>query len=88
MNVFSNFYLAQACIPHFRDNDGCTIIFNTSINASVGNPKLITYTASKGAQQSLMRSLAKSLVGRGIRVNAVAPGPIWTPFISEYIPAG
>ena len=84
VNVFSNFYLSQAVVKHYRDNEGCTIVFNTSINAAVGNPHLISYTASKGAQQSLMRSLAKNLVSRGIRVNAVAPGPIWTPFIGEF----
>ena len=74
MNLFSNVYLSQACVGRFADNAGCTIIFNTSINAAVGHPQLISYSASKGGQQALMRSLAKSLVSRGIRCNAVAPG--------------
>lgn len=64
-----------------KDHAGCTIIQNTSINAFKGNDSLISYSATKGAMQTLTRALALKLVDRGIRVNAVAPGPIWTPFI-------
>ena len=59
--------------------EGDTIIATSSINAFKGNDTLIDYTATKGAIQGLIRSLAMSLMDRGIRVNAVAPGPIWTP---------
>lgn len=92
-NVFSNFYLAKAALPHLTPGEGepprgSTIIFNTSINAAAGNAALVSYSASKGAQQALMRSLAKSLTARGVRCNAVAPGPVWTPFITGSFPPG
>lgn len=82
VNVFAGVWLAQAGLPHMKDHAGSTIIFNTSINSYTGNDHLISYSASKGAMTSLMRSMAKNLVGRGIRVNAFAPGPVWTPFIT------
>ncbi|ASK35348.1 NAD(P)-dependent oxidoreductase [Alcanivorax sp. N3-2A] len=78
-NVFSHFYLARAALAHLGEGD--SIIATSSINAFKGNPTLLDYTATKGAVQALMRSLAISLMERGIRVNAVAPGPIWTPLI-------
>ncbi|CAA7601636.1 Short-chain dehydrogenase/reductase, conserved site [Acididesulfobacillus acetoxydans] len=78
-NVFGQFYLTQAVLPHLRA--GSTIINTTSITAYAGHELLIDYSASKGAVVSFTRSLSESLAKTGIRVNGVAPGPIWTPLI-------
>jgi NAD(P)-dependent dehydrogenase (short-subunit alcohol dehydrogenase family) len=78
-NVFSFFYLAKAAVPHLRR--GSSVINTTSITAFKGHETLIDYSATKGAIVSFTRSLSQVLIDKGIRVNAVAPGPIWTPLI-------
>lgn len=78
-NMFSQFFLCQAAIPHMKP--GSCIINTTSINAFKGHKTLLDYTATKGAIASFTRSLATQLADKGIRVNEVAPGPIWTPLI-------
>lgn len=76
-NIYSMFFLTQAVRPHLRE--GATIINCTSITAYQGSKQLLDYSATKGAITAFTRSLSENLVGDGIRVNAVAPGPIWTP---------
>ncbi|MEI4769144.1 SDR family oxidoreductase [Psychrobacillus sp. FJAT-51614] len=78
-NIYSMFYLTQAALPHMTKGD--TIVNTSSITAYNGSPELIDYSATKGAITSFTRSLALNLIEKGIRVNAVAPGPIWTPLI-------
>lgn len=79
VNVFSMFHLTKAAMPHLKK--GSTIINTASVTAYEGNKDLIDYSATKGAIVTFTRSLALSLIDKGIRVNAVAPGPIWTPLI-------
>jgi NAD(P)-dependent dehydrogenase (short-subunit alcohol dehydrogenase family) len=76
-NIFAMFYLTQAALDHFKP--GSAIVNCTSITMYAGEPELIDYSSTKGAITAFTRSLSQNLVGKGIRVNAVAPGPIWTP---------
>ncbi len=78
-NFFGLFYLTKAALKHMTDGDA--IINTSSVTAYNGSPGLLDYSATKGAITSFTRSLALNLVDKGIRVNAVAPGPIWTPLI-------
>ncbi len=76
-NIFGMFYMVQAALPHL--SAGSAIVNCTSITSYQGAESLLDYSSTKGAITAFTRSLSENLVGRGIRVNAVAPGPIWTP---------
>jgi len=83
-NIFGYFYMAQAALPHLSEGD--TIINTGSIVGLVGHPLLVDYTATKGAIHAFTKSLALNLGERGIRVNCVVPGPVWTPNIPGTMP--
>jgi len=79
VNIFSMFWLTKAALKHMAE--GSVIINSTSVTAYKGSPELLDYSATKGAITAFTRSLSQNLVKRKIRVNGVAPGPIWTPLI-------
>jgi NAD(P)-dependent dehydrogenase (short-subunit alcohol dehydrogenase family) len=81
------FFLTAAALPHLEGSGHPSIINTTSVTAYRGSPKLLDYSATKGAIVSFTRSLAGQLADKKIRVNAVAPGPIWTPLIPATFPA-
>lgn len=83
-NIFAYFFMAKAALPHMRE--GGAIINTTSVTAYKGSPMLLDYSSTKGAVVAFTRSLALSVADRGIRVNGVAPGPIWTPLIPSTFP--
>ena len=84
-NVFAHVFMTQAAIPHLKE--GSAIVNTSSVNAFKGNDSLIAYSTTRGAMLAFSRSIALNLVDKGIRVNTVAPGPIWTPFIPGTMPA-
>jgi NAD(P)-dependent dehydrogenase (short-subunit alcohol dehydrogenase family) len=85
-NVYGMFHLTKAALPHL--GEGAAIVNTTSVTAYRGSPHLIDYAATKGAIVAFTRSLAAALKDRRIRVNGVAPGPVWTPLIPASFPAG
>jgi NAD(P)-dependent dehydrogenase (short-subunit alcohol dehydrogenase family) len=83
-NVFAMFFMVQAAMPHLKE--GAAIVNTASVTAYKGNPQLLDYSSTKGAIVAFTRSLSLSLADKKIRVNAVAPGPIWTPLIPSTFP--
>jgi NAD(P)-dependent dehydrogenase (short-subunit alcohol dehydrogenase family) len=84
VNIHAMFYLTKAAVPHMKP--GSAIINTASINSDAPNPTLLAYATTKGAIQNFTAGLAQLLAGKGIRANAVAPGPIWTPLIPSTLP--
>lgn len=83
-NIYSMFFLCQAAIPHFKS--GASIINTSSINAESPSPHLLAYAATKGAIANFTAGLGQLLAEKNIRVNSVAPGPVWTPLIPSTMP--
>jgi NAD(P)-dependent dehydrogenase (short-subunit alcohol dehydrogenase family) len=84
VNIHAMFYLTKAAVPHMKE--GGSIINTASINSDMPNPTLLAYATTKGAIQNFTAGLAQLLAKKGIRANAVAPGPIWTPLIPSTMP--
>jgi len=84
VNIHAMFYLTKAAVPHMPA--GAAIINTASVNSDMPNPSLLAYATTKGAIQNFTGGLAQMLAEKGIRVNAVAPGPIWTPLIPSTMP--
>lgn len=84
-NVMSYFFCTQAAMPHLKE--GASIVNTSSVNAFAGMASLVAYSSTRGASLAFSRSLAGQLIEKGVRVNTVAPGPIWTPFIPGTMPA-
>ncbi|MDF0696352.1 SDR family oxidoreductase [Rhizobium sp. MC63] len=84
VNIHAMFYLTKAAVPHMKP--GSAIINTASINSDSPNPTLLAYATTKGAIQNFTAGLAQLLAEKGIRANAVAPGPIWTPLIPSTLP--
>jgi NAD(P)-dependent dehydrogenase (short-subunit alcohol dehydrogenase family) len=84
-NIMAYMFTTQAALPHLKE--GAAIINTSSVNAFAGMGALVTYSMTRGASLAFSRSMASNLADRGIRVNSVAPGPIWTPFIPGTMPA-
>jgi NAD(P)-dependent dehydrogenase (short-subunit alcohol dehydrogenase family) len=80
-NILAMFHLVRAALPHLKP--GSVVINSTSIQAYHPNPQILDYATTKGAVRTFTQGLAKELTARGVRVNAVAPGPIWTPLIPQ-----
>jgi NAD(P)-dependent dehydrogenase (short-subunit alcohol dehydrogenase family) len=78
------FFMTRAALKHLKK--GAVIVNTTSVTAYEGNPQLLDYSSTKGAIVAFTRALAKNIAKKGIRVNAVAPGPIWTPLIPSTFP--
>jgi NAD(P)-dependent dehydrogenase (short-subunit alcohol dehydrogenase family) len=84
VNIHAMFYLTKAAVPHMKP--GSAIVNTASVNSDMPNPMLLAYATTKGAIQNFTGGLAQMLAEKGIRANAVAPGPIWTPLIPSTMP--
>ncbi|MGP9813787.1 SDR family oxidoreductase [Rhodopseudomonas sp. NSM] len=84
VNIHAMFYLTKAAVPHMKP--GSAIVNTASVNSDMPNPSLLAYATTKGAIQNFTAGLAQMLAEKGIRANAVAPGPIWTPLIPSTMP--